>query len=114
MTECRDTSLFPGMLGLLARAGMAAEAEKLAAAWGGTKRYIPAKPTASSGICKVISLEAALVLAKVYGNRHHDIPLLSGGGGKKLALQRVNHLGTAAAARAVGCSARYVRMVRNQ
>jgi hypothetical protein len=104
----------PGILGELSRRGHGGEALKLAAAWGGTKRYIPARPTADSEICKVISLEAALVLAEAYGNRHHDIPLAAGVGNKKAALRRVvEESGNTAAARAVGCTARYVRMVRN-
>lgn len=103
----------PGMLGELERRGFGGEALKLAAAWGGTKRYIPARPTADSEICKVISLEAALVLAETHGNRHNDIPLAAGLGSKKAALRRVEAAGNTDAARAVGCSARYVRMVRN-
>lgn len=104
----------PGMLGELARRGFGGEALKLANAWGGTKRYIPKAPTADSEICKIISLEAALVLAEAYGNRHHDIPMAAGVGNKKAALRRVaTEAGNTAAARAVGCTARYVRMVRN-
>ncbi|WP_141400356.1 hypothetical protein [Magnetospirillum sp. 15-1] len=89
MTEIPNIALFPGLLGTLARAGYAEDAIKLAAAWGGTKHYIPGKPTAACNICKVISLEAALVLAESYGDRPHDIPLLSGLGDKKLALRHV-------------------------
>ncbi|MGE4526811.1 MAG: hypothetical protein AB7D00_00465 [Rhodospirillaceae bacterium] len=107
------TVALPGMLGELDRRGLRADALQLAAAWGGTKRYIPAHPTPENEICKVISLEAALVLAETYGNRHHDIPLAAGLGSKKAALRRVEALDPTDAARAVGCSARYVRMVRN-
>lgn len=104
----------PGMLGELARRGFGGEALKLAAAWGGHKHYIPKAPNADSEICKIISLEAAMVLAEGYGNRHHDIPQAAGIGDKKAALRRVpQDASTAAAARAVGCTARYVRMVRN-
>ncbi|SBW09214.1 conserved hypothetical protein [uncultured Alphaproteobacteria bacterium] len=107
------TDHLPGMLGELERRGLRADALKLAAAWGGTKRYIPARPTSESEICKVISLEAAMALADAYGNGHHDIPLAAGLGSKKAALRRVLATGSTDAARAVGCSARYVRMVRN-
>lgn len=114
MKQAPDLSLFPGMLGLLARAGHADEAIKLAAAWGGSKRYIPDAPTPTSNITMVIGLKGALVLAESYGGQPHDIPLLSGLGGKKRALRQLDHLDTTEAARAVGCTARYVRMVRNQ
>lgn len=103
----------PGMLGELARRGFGGEALKLAAAWGGTKRYIPGKPTEGSEICKIICLPAALVLAEAYGDHHHDIPRAAGLGNVKAALRRVDAHGTTDAARAVGCTARYVRMVRN-
>lgn len=115
MAELPDISSFPGILGFLARAGMADQAVKLADAWGGSKRYIPKVPTANSAICKIISLEAALVLAEAYGSRHNDIPMGAGVGNKKAALRHVAaEVGSAAAARAFGCTTRYVRMVRNQ
>lgn len=106
----------PGLLGELARRGHGGEALKLAAAWGGTKRYIPARPNPDSEICKVISLEAALVLAETYGGKDNDIPRAAGLGSVKAALRRFDPGGTGGttdAARAVGCTARYVRMVRN-
>lgn len=104
----------PGILGELQRRGLGGEALKLAQAWGGTKRYIPAKVTADSEICRIISPEAAQVLAEAFGGRHHDIPLAAGVGDKKAALRRIAaEEGSTAAARAVGCTARYVRMVRN-
>ncbi|BAE50559.1 hypothetical protein [Paramagnetospirillum magneticum] len=103
----------PGLLGELARRGHGGEALKLAAAWGGTKRYIPANPNPDNEICKVISLEAALVLAEQYGGKDNDIPRAAGLGSVKAALRRLDPGGTTDAARAVGCTARYVRMVRN-
>lgn len=104
----------PGMLGDLARHGYGGEALKLAAAWGGAKHYIPAQPDERSEICTVISLEAAKVLAECgYGGRPHDIPRAAGLGNVKAALRRIEAAGTTDAARAVGCTARYVRMVRN-
>lgn len=103
----------PGLLGELARRGHGGEALKLAAAWGGTKRYIPSNPTADSEICKIISLEAARVLAETHGGKDNDIPRAAGLGNVKAALRRLDAVGTTDAARAVGCTARYVRMVRN-
>lgn len=113
MEERPDISLFPGMLGMLARAGFVGEAMKLAATWGGAKHYIPAKPNNFSRISKVIGIQAAELLAVHYGGGSHDIPMLSNMGKKKFALKRLDHLTTTDAARAIGCSARYVRMVRN-
>lgn len=113
MGEVPDIRLFPGMLGMLAHAGFIDDAVKLAATWGGTSHYIPSKPTENCEICKVISLKAALMLAEYYSGPH-DIPLLAGLGKKKLALLSVNHLAPTDAARAVGCTARYVRKVRNK
>lgn len=113
MEEQPDISLFPGMLGELARAGFVDEAIKLAATWGGSKRYIPANPKNYSRLSKVIGIDAAEVLAEPYGGRPHDIPVLYFKGKKKLALKYLDHLNATDAARAVGCTARYVRMVRS-
>ncbi|SBW01022.1 conserved hypothetical protein [uncultured Alphaproteobacteria bacterium] len=113
MAETPDISLFPGILRTLATAGFVDEAIKLAATWGGTKRFIPYKPTPESEISKIIGVKAAQVLAVNYGTSHHDIPLLAGLGRKKLALKWLGGLEVTDAARAVGCTARYVRMVRN-
>lgn len=112
MTDPQDHLLLPGMLGELARAGYGGEALKLAAAWGGAKHYIPKRPTATSEICTVISLAAARVLAIKYGDRHHDIPRAAGLGSVKATLRGLDNLPTTAAARAAGCTARYVRRVR--
>ncbi len=103
----------PGMLGELAHRGFGGEALALAAAWGGAKHYIPAQPDADCEICKVISVAAARVLAEQYGGRPHDIPRAAGVGSIKAALRRTDLAGNTDAARAVGCTARYVRMVRN-
>jgi hypothetical protein len=116
MDAAPDLSLFPGLLGVLARAGFADDALKLARSWGGTKRYIPERPCSASRICRIITLEAALALVPVYGGNNHDIPNMGGKAGPlskvKQLLRRLDHLPTTDAAREAGCTARYVRMVR--
>lgn len=116
MTD-RAVDHLPGMLGVLEREGFGGEALKLSAAWGGEDRYIPGDPDPDCEICRIISLDAARVLAAAgYGGRPHYIPQVKGIGNVKAALRRAESgglTGTAELARRVGCSSRYVRMVRN-
>jgi hypothetical protein len=116
MDAISDLSLFPGILGVLARSGFVDDALKLARTWGGTKRYVPEAPCSTSRICRIISLEAALALVPAYGGSSHDIPNMGGKAGPlskvKQRLKRFDHLPTTDAAREAGCTARYVRMVR--
>lgn len=118
MDAAPDLSLFPGLLGVLARSGFVDDALKLARAWGGTKRYIPETPCSTSRICQIIPLEAALALVPVYGGNSHDIPNMGGKAGPlskvKQRLKRLDHLPTTDAAREAGCTARYVRMMRRE
>lgn len=102
---------FPGILGLLARAGFVLEAIALGREWGGTKRFIPKNLRKSSPIIEIVGLEAAVFLAKngPFGE-HCDIPQLP----LKSLKQAIFNFrgGTRETAKAFGCSERYVRRVR--
>lgn len=106
-----DTSHLPGMLGALARAGFSGKALILAHEWGGTKRYIPANPTPTSDVVQLIGLAAARVLAESWGGAHHDIPRAAVL--EDLKRKILAHPGTTReAAIALGCTERWVRIVR--
>lgn len=104
----------PGVAGELARRGFGGEAVRLMLEWGGTKRTIPQNPVPGSPLVGVVGMDAALVLAALYGNTQVDIPskgtleeTLKAG-----ILRRAgNGDGTRAIAMALGCTERYVRAV---
>ncbi len=99
----------PGLLGELVRRGYPEAALILAGEWGGQKRYIPNKP--GNLLAELIGLEAAAVAAALFGGRDHDIP--TGNGLNDLKSRILAHPGTTReTAKAVGCTERYVRMVR--
>jgi len=109
MTEF-DTRHLPGILGELARRGHGGAALVLAHRWGGTKRYISARP--GSALVDLIGAKAAAIVAVLCGGGDHDIPraaVLD-----ELKTKILTHPGTTReTAIALGCHERYVRMVRN-
>lgn len=106
----------PGHLGEMARRGHGGAALKLLQEWGGTKRYIPAHPRPGSPLVEIVGMEAAQVLADLCGSTDYDIPSRAWLGGlgatQKAAILRAEG-GTREVAEALGCSERYVRMVRD-
>jgi len=111
------TSLqLPGILGELARRGYGGQALALAKSWGGTKRYIPPIPREGMALVAIIGLDAAQALAEIIagmcGDSQQDIPRAAGLESVKIEI--LGHPGgTRATAMALGCTERYVRMVRN-
>lgn len=101
----------PGLLGALQRAGHGGAALRLALEWGGTKRYIAARPAETGALVAIVGLAAARFLAAHFGNTHQDIPRAVGLGRVKREIHS-HEGGTRATARALGCTERYVRKVR--
>lgn len=104
--------ILPGLLGEMQRAGHGGAALALARAWGGTKRYIPSDPRPGQALVEIVGMPAARWLAEHHGNQHKDIPRAAGLGNKKRAIAQFQG-GTREAALTLGCTERYVRMVRN-
>lgn len=110
MTE--GAPVLPGILGELQRGGFMGAALTLAREWGGTRRRIPKRPAPGMALVDLIGLDAASLLASLYGDEEIDIPLGAQPGRKKAAILR--HTGTAReVARAVNTTERHVRRVRN-
>ncbi|MBF0334557.1 MAG: hypothetical protein HQL40_13075 [Alphaproteobacteria bacterium] len=83
----------------------------IAKAWGGTKRHISQTPAANSSLTKLVGKDAAALIIAAIGSGERDIPVAPAPL-KKLAILR--HDGTTLqTAQALGCTERYVRMVRN-
>lgn len=62
--------LFPGLLGEIAQATGADTALKIAAVYGGTRIYIPAKPSAAHPLSRLVGHAAALAIgAALVANR---------------------------------------------
>lgn len=118
MTRRTDLDHLPGVLGELARKGHGGAALILANRWGGQKRYIPARPREGLALVDLIGLDAAYVVAAYF---HGSDPVANGGDHDipktvltaRLAAEIRAHPGTTReAARALNCTERYVRLVR--
>ena len=79
--------------------------------YGGHVCYIPSKARPSYSLAKVIGMDALEKLTKVYDNQHFDIPMMAGIGLKKMKILSMTGSNSEISA-AVGCSSRYVRLVR--
>jgi hypothetical protein len=107
----------PGPLGRLASAGHGGAALLLVRHWGGTKRYVALRPPPGGSLAQLIGLAAAEALAGILTadgvSRHLDIPSRSS---LTAALKGaiLDHPGTTReTASALGCTERYVRLVRS-
>lgn len=110
----------PTVLAVIARSAGLDAAVRIAQEWGGTKRYLPGGRRGflretdhdRSALVRLVGVEAAAKIAETsLGGDYVDIPAMPSGLSKKLAILR--HSGrTREVARAVGCTERYVRMVR--
>ncbi|MBF0392298.1 MAG: hypothetical protein HQL38_06415 [Alphaproteobacteria bacterium] len=104
---------FPPFYATIARVAGIDAALTIAKAWGGTMRYIPRAPNAKSPWTKLVGQDAAarIIAAIGAGPDYRYIPVAPAPL-KKLAILR--HDGPARqTAMALGCTDRYVRMVRN-
>ena len=116
MTARRTSAThLPGVLGALARAGHGGAALLLAEHWGGQKRYIPATIYIDCPLAALIGIDAARVVSAYYtkGGQGGDFDIPKGN--LKPALKRdiLGHPApTRETARALGCTERYVRKVR--
>jgi hypothetical protein len=105
-----------GPLGQLARQGHGGAVQLLIHHWGGTKRYVAEVPPADGPLVGLIGRAAAAALAAIVSDmdiaRQIDIPSPHAlEAALKLAI--LAHPGTTReAAQALGCTERYVRMVR--
>lgn len=52
-----------------------AAALKLAAEAGGTRRYVPKRPSAGGCLAQLVGLDAAIVIARLYGGEQIEIPM---------------------------------------
>lgn len=112
MSEITVTlSRLPPFLAEIARLTDIETAVKLAEAWSGTKRAIPARPTLNSPIAAIVGLDAARKIGAEFGGIQWDIPRPSAPSLKEAIL--ASKEGTRAVATRLGCSERYVRTVRN-
>ena len=105
-----DGTYYPGILGDLVRRNHLVAAERLARAWGGTKRSIPCAAEGTV-LAELIGLEAARVVVEVAGNRSIDIPLIHRYHKSAILLTYANTR-TRETAQALGCTERHVRKVR--
>jgi Homeodomain-like domain-containing protein len=94
---------------LIAAAGEEA-AQKLVAAFGGARLYVPQMPEPEDPLSRVIGPEAAVRLAQVYGGDRVDIPNPTVRRARIAELRRAG-LGVDAIARELSCTRRRVFQV---
>lgn len=107
-------SRLSGPAAVLVAHGMRGVAVRLIIEWGGTNRYIPSHPSPSSPLVGVVGMEAALVLAREYGNTQVDIPSRSTlEDTLKADILRLGSDGDSSRviAQKLGCTERYARSV---
>ncbi|MEI8396207.1 MAG: hypothetical protein WCF85_15845 [Rhodospirillaceae bacterium] len=95
----------------VAKATSLQTAKKLSDAWGGTKRYIAAKPNEKSATSLVVGLEDATKIAEIYGGEWVDVSHFPKAPLKKQLILESSE-SARKTAQACGVSERYVRMVR--
>lgn len=107
-----DRRGWPPLLAEIAALTSPEVALRLVARFGGVTCYFPKRPKPGHVLVGVIGLDAARMLAGRFGGTSPEIPVLTTRHQLKQAIVEAEG-GTAEIARDLGCSARYVRMIRN-
>jgi len=107
--------MLPGVLAELQRRGQGGGAVRLVMEWGGTKRQLPKVVTPASAIAQVMGFAAARLLRELIdGADFYDVPSPASLDPSSLKGDILRHEGgVREAARALRCTERYVRKVRN-
>jgi hypothetical protein len=107
-----DVRGWPPLLAEIAALASPEAALRLVERFGGVACYFPKRPRPGHVLVDAIGLEAAKILAERFGGTSPEIPVLATRHRLKQAIVEAEG-GTAEIARDLGCSARYVRMIRN-
>lgn len=107
-----DTRGWPPLLAQIADVTSPATALKLVMAFGGVSCVFPKEPAEGHAVVDVIGLDAARALAPHLSGRSIEIPVLASRRQLKRAIVRAEGR-TSDIARDLGCTSRYVRMIRN-
>lgn len=82
------STALPGVLALIAEATSPAVAIQIAAAFGGTRLFVPLRPRPTSALARVVGVEAAQTIARVIGHGDIEIPM-AGARGQRNRRRRV-------------------------
>ena len=80
MSADETLARLPALLAEIAAATSVGAAMKLVSDFGGTRVYVPQKPSAESRLAKSIGVRQARAVARHYGGQHLEIPMLSAAG----------------------------------